>query len=117
MPLKTDLAHWSAALPVTIRDLIHRVLNNGADTEAGLRAAAFEQAAQIVPPASLPDELRPWVTKVASHSYKTLDRDVDQLRQSGYSDGAIFELTVTAAVGAGAARCKRGLEALEEALR
>ena len=110
MPLKSDLANWSAALPATIRDLIDRVLNNGVDTETSLRAAAFEHA-------SLPDELQPWVAKVASSSYKTLDRDVDALRKAGYSDGAIFELTVAAAVGASAVRYKRGLEAVEEALR
>lgn len=117
MPLKSDLANWSAALPVTIRDLIHRVLQNGVDTEAGLRTAAFEHAAQTGEASSLPHELRPWLTKVAVHSYKTLDRDVDALRKACYSDGAIFELTVAAALGAGALRCKSGLEALEEALR
>ena len=104
-------------LPETIRDLIHRVLNNGIDTQASVRIAAFEHAAQTKEPSPLPSELRPWVTKVTSHSYKTLDRDVDELKRAGYSGGAIFELTVASAVGAGAARYKRGLEALEEALR
>ena len=117
MPLKSDLANWSAALPETIRDLIDRVLKNGIDTQASVRIAAFEHAAQTTEAATLPGELRPWVTKVASHAYKTLDRDVDELKRAGYSDGAIFELTVATAVGAGAARYQRGLEALEEALR
>ena len=104
-------------LPETIRNLIHRVLNNGIDTQASVRIAAFEHAAQTKEPSPLPSELRPWVTKVASHPHNTLDRDVDSLRKAGYSDGAIFELTVATAVGASAARYKRGLEALEEALR
>ena len=49
--------------------------------------------------AQIPDELRPYVDKVARNAYKVTDGDVDRLREAGYSEDAIFELTLAAALG------------------
>ena len=56
-----------------------------------------------------------WVDKVARHAYQTLDRDVDALREEGWSDDAIFELTVAAAYGSARGRYDRARAAIEEA--
>jgi alkylhydroperoxidase family enzyme len=122
MELKSSLLEWSSHLPKTIRGLLTGVLEQGTDTDASLRAAVVAHAAALGDAKSpwapvLPAELLPWLTKVSSAPSGTLDREVDALRQAGYSDGAIFEVTVAAALGAGLARCKRGVEALEEATR
>ncbi len=50
---------------------------------------------------------------VARHAYKTTDAHVAALKQAGYSEDAIFELTLSAALGAGMARLERGLAALK----
>ena len=41
-----------------------------------------------------------------------MDEDVEALRQAGYSEDQIFELTVSAALGAGFRRLKSALDIL-----
>ena len=60
----------------------------------------------------LPDDLQPYVEKVTRNAYKVTDADVDRLRDAGYSDDAIFELTLAAALGAARARLDAGLRAM-----
>ena len=43
---------------------------------------------------------------------KETDNDIEALRQTGYSEDAIFEITISAALGAATARLARGLSAL-----
>ena len=61
----------------------------------------------------IPPALRPYVEKVARSAYKVTDEDIQALQQAGYSEDAIFEITVSAALGAGLARLERGLAALK----
>src|SRR5215831_16642427 len=61
----------------------------------------------------VPSAIRTYVEKIASCAYKTTDADIQALRQAGYSEDAIFEITVSAALGAGLARLERGLAALK----
>ena len=46
------------------------------------------------------------------HAYKVTDRDVAELKASGFSEDEIFEQTVSAAVAAGFERLDAGLRAL-----
>lgn len=61
----------------------------------------------------VPTALTTYVDKVAQHAFKITDEDVDALRQAGYSEDAIFEVTASATLGAGLARLERGLAALK----
>ncbi len=61
---------------------------------------------------SIPAALRAYINKVGRCAYKVTDRDIESLKAHGYSEEAIFELTVSAAVGAGFGRLQRGLAAL-----
>jgi hypothetical protein len=61
---------------------------------------------------TIPPALRPYLDKVGRYAYKITDRDIETLKAQGYSEEAIFELTVSAAVGAGFGRLKQGLYAL-----
>ena len=61
----------------------------------------------------LPQELESYVDKVARHAFKVTDADIEALRDSGYSEDAIFELTLSAALGAGIARLERAMAAMK----
>ena len=62
---------------------------------------------------ALPEELRPYLEKVAKNAYKVVDADLNRLRELGYSEDAIFELTLAAALGAARRRLEAGLAAID----
>jgi alkylhydroperoxidase family enzyme len=86
------------------------VLGTPGDTDPELRAAVEAYAAGRQ--AELSGDLRPYVEKVARRAYTVTDADVDGLRAAGYSEDAIFELTLAAALGAAQARLAAGLDAM-----
>jgi len=92
------------------------VLQTPGDADPQLRAAVEQYAAALGgrqgPVPALPAELRSYVEKVAKHAYKVVDADVDGLREAGYSEDAIFELTLAAALGAARVRLDAGLRAM-----
>jgi alkylhydroperoxidase family enzyme len=101
-----------------IHHLIEAVLTSPGDTLPSLRhlieerslalgGSPCEQASEV------PPELAPYISKVALHAYKVVDGDIEALAQAGYSEDAIFEITLCAALGAGLARLERGLAALK----
>lgn len=96
------------------------VLEGPGATPAGLRQAIAARAIGPEAAASraaavreVDEELRPLVDKVAGRAYEVTDTDIASLRQAGYGEDAVFEVVVSAALGAGTARLRRGLEALE----
>jgi alkylhydroperoxidase family enzyme len=48
----------------------------------------------------VPAALTPYLEKLALHAYRIVDEDVDALRAAGYSDEAIYEITIVGAFGA-----------------
>ena len=62
--------------------------------------------------AGLPADLRALVGKIHRNAYKVTDADVAEA-QAVYGDDALFELIVSAALGASDQRLRAGLEALE----
>ena len=92
------------------------VLGTPGDADPELRAAVERYAAVLggrpgdAP--ELPPDLRAYVEKVALHANKVTDADVNGLREGGYSEDAIFELTLAAALGAAQARLAAGLDAM-----
>jgi alkylhydroperoxidase family enzyme len=61
----------------------------------------------------LPLALYSYINKVALYAYKVTDEDISTLLEVGYSEDAIFEITVSIALGAGMTRLQRGLAALK----
>lgn len=104
--------------PPVIQRFVDAVLTTPGDTRDELRCAVEARAAQNGGrPANhasdeVPEDLTRYVDKVAKHAYKVTDADVEALHHAGYSEDAIFEITLSAALGAGLARLERGLEAL-----
>lgn len=74
-------------------------------TDPALRRAAF--SAGEVPAVAVA-----YVDKVRHHAYKVTDPDVDALRSAGWSDDAIFEVSVATALGAALSRRDRARRAM-----
>ena len=64
------------------------------------------------PDRAAPAELEGYLDKVRKHAYRIADDDVAALKAAGYSEDAIFEQTVSVAVGAGLSRLAAALEVL-----
>ena len=60
----------------------------------------------------VPAALQAWVARVRERAYSTTDEEFEALRQTGYSEDEIFEVTVAAALGAGLERFEAGVRAL-----
>lgn len=74
-----------------------------------LPAAVCRAAAALAP---VPEAVGAYVEKVAHRAADITDADVDGLRAAGYTEDAIFELTVATAMGAGMRRFRAGMAAL-----
>ncbi|MFL5464737.1 MAG: hypothetical protein ACJ79B_04810 [Gemmatimonadaceae bacterium] len=61
-----------------------------------------------------PSDLQPLVEKIHRHAYKVTDDDVARA-QAIYGDDQLFEIIVSAALGASRKRLLAGLKALNEA--
>jgi hypothetical protein len=96
--------HYGRHAALTQR-LVDSVLTTRGHTSSELRRAVLERG-------KVPDPLAAYVEKVFLHAYKITDADVAGLQQAGHSDDALFEVTVSAALGAALGRLERGLAAL-----
>lgn len=91
-----------------LRDRVfQRVLEGAGDTDPAIRNAAADGT-------GLPDDLQPLIDKVHAHAYKVTDDDVARL-QTKYGDDRLFEIIVSAALGASRQRLLAGLKALHDA--
>lgn len=109
--MRSDLPDPHAAL----RDaVLASVLDGPGEAPAALRHAAAENAgATLASDASGGSmALATLVAKVHQHAYRVTDDDVASLR-AVYGDDALFELIVSASLGASRARLDAGLRALD----
>ncbi|MCI0570862.1 MAG: hypothetical protein L0Y66_08930 [Myxococcaceae bacterium] len=89
-----------------VKDMRASVLESAGATAPELRRAAASREAH------LPQELAGFIGKVHALAYKVTEEDVQALRAAGYSEDALFELTVSAALGAGLERLDAALAAV-----
>ena len=87
--------------------LFRQVLDGPGQSAPEVRRAAARN--QSVPP-----DLQPLVDKIHKHAYKVTDEDVARL-QDTHGDDQLFEIIVSAALGASRKRLMAGLAALEDA--
>ena len=99
--------------------LLRALMTAPGDTTADLRRAIETRAGLLsgrrpgtTSHPDLPATVAAYVEKVALHAYRVTDADIDGLREAGYSEDAVFEITLSAALGAGLARLERGMAAL-----
>jgi hypothetical protein len=103
--------------PSKIQTAVDALLTKPASSAPALRQMVEAYAAglggSVRQAQELPTELVSYVNKVALYAYKVTDQDVQQLKDAGYSEDVIFEITLCASVGAGLARLERGRQALK----
>lgn len=87
--------------------VLAQVLTGPGESDAAVRQAAADNA-------GLPEDLRPLIAKVHAHAYKVTDADIARL-QATYGDDKLFEIVVSAALGASRKRLMAGLDALAKA--
>src|SRR5438045_9126596 len=91
-----------------LRDRVLKgVLQGPGESEPAIRRAAAEGA-------GAPSELQPLIDKIHRHAYKVTDEDIARA-QAKYGDDQMFEIVVSAALGASRQRLLAGLRALDEA--
>jgi alkylhydroperoxidase family enzyme len=89
------------------RDLERRILTQPGTLPNALRRAAFEGR-------DLPDDVAAYVAKVRDHAYTVTDGEVADLLSRGWSQDQLFELTLSAALGAATQRLHAGWGMLEK---
>lgn len=91
-----------------LRDrVLQGVLNGPGEADPALRKAAAEGRGAL-------GELQALVDKIHRHAYKVTDDDLARL-QPKYADDQLFEIVVSAALGASRNRLLAGLAALDDA--
>ena len=90
-----------------IAALLEAVLQSRGRTSPAMRMAAFRGE-----PGPLP--LADYLANIQTASYRITDGDVARLLDAGYSEDALFELTIASALGAAYRRLEAGLRALGE---
>ena len=103
--------------PPKLQKAVDALLNNPAVSTLTLRRAVEAHAARLSggvrEAEEIPTDLTAYVNKVTLHAYRVTDQDVENLKEAGYSEDAIFEITLCASLGASLARFERGLQALK----
>jgi hypothetical protein len=87
--------------------VLKSVLEGPGESEPSLRKAVAEDK-------NLPADLKSLVDKIHRHAYKVTDADIAKA-QAKYGDDKMFEIVVSAAIGASRMRLMAGLEALNKA--
>lgn len=102
--------------PPKVKKLVDAVLGNPAQCSPQLRqdvvAFAAACAGSDQPPNQLPEPLRPYLEKVNRYAYKITDKDVTRLKEAGYDENELFELTVCASLGSALARLEKTMALL-----
>ena len=91
-----------------LRDqVLETVLNGPGESDRALRNAAAADS-------GVPADLQTLIDKIHRHAYKVTDEDIARA-QTKYGDDQMFEIVVSAALGASRQRLMAGLRALGEA--
>jgi hypothetical protein len=87
--------------------LLQGALQSPGATDSALREKAY--SGDLVAP-----DVAEFLAKVRQQSYRVTDQDMIALRAAGYSEDAIFELAIAAAIGSADRRLQVGLQAFAE---
>jgi hypothetical protein len=87
--------------------VLQSVLEGPGESDPAIRRAAAEGS-------GVPTDLQVLVDKIHHHAYKVTDEDIAR-PQATYGDDRMFEIIVSAALGASQQRLLAGLAALDEA--
>ena len=106
--MNADIGPMTTDPHASIRDRVFASVFDGpGESDAAIRRAAADGK-------NVPPELAALVDKIHRHAYKVTDDDLARLRAT-YSEDQLFEIVVSAALGAARQRLAAGLAALEKA--
>jgi hypothetical protein len=101
-----------------IEALYRALVTNRGQTSSELRKTLEAYGARLrgarLEASALPKELETYADKVARYAYRVTDEDIEGLKESGYTEDQIYEITLCLAIGAGLGRLEHGLSVLEE---
>ena len=100
-------------LPVHLQKAIDALFSQPGGTEVLLRCGVLGRNRCGAGP--VPSVLQSFVDKIACCPWTVADEDFARLRDAGYSEDELYEITLAAALGAGLQRFDAGLRAIEEA--
>ena len=108
------------AYSINIKNLIQAVLTGPGEIDPSVRQAIQTHLAQLSRrhngrELEVAPEITSYIEKIALHAYKITEADIEALKERGYSEDGIFEITLSAALGAGITRLEKGLAALKAA--
>ena len=83
------------------------MLLGGGEAEPGIRQAAARGS-------GVPADLQSLIYKIHQHAYKVTDEDIARAQEK-YGDDKMFEIVVSAALGAASHRLQAGMRALNDA--
>jgi hypothetical protein len=72
--------------------------------------AELRRVVSAMPPA--PAEMADYLEKVRDRAYTVVDRDIEALKETGFSEDEIFEQTVAVAITEGLRRLDRAAEVI-----
>ncbi len=106
-------------LPERVRKVLDLIRQAPGRVPTETRTAVFDRARQLAGVSSAPSPvlsppLGEYVDRVAEKPATVTEQHIAGLQASGLSEDEIFEVTLSAALGAAAGRFERGLDALEE---
>ena len=101
MPSKSH----STSVVDALDKLSDEVVDGPGRLDRSVRGAAFAGE-------GVPEVAAAYVEKVREHAYKVVDDDVAALKKAGWSDDQIFEVTVSAALGAALERRQKAMKAM-----
>ena len=99
----------SPARPDRLAELVAALRRGVLDSEAATDRTTRAEAASG---SATDPRLADYVRKVHEASYKLTDADIAALREQGFDEEEIFEVTIAAAVGAATRRLDAGLRAV-----
>src|ERR1700737_627451 len=92
----------------SLRDrVLESVLQSPGESDPAIRRAAAEGAGVL-------SDIKSLLDKIHRYAYKVTDEDIARAQEK-YGDDQMFEIVVSAALGASRQRLLAGLKALEEA--
>lgn len=109
---------WDDLVPDRVRTAAYALLTEPGRTDFRTRRRITDYAMtpdDVDLAAAVPVNTQRYINKVLHEANAITNEDVDELRQAGFSEDHIFEMTLCAGFGAALGRFEAGLRALNDA--
>jgi alkylhydroperoxidase family enzyme len=109
-----NLTHYPRRIQKLVESVLYRTGHTLPTLRQSIEAYTARDHGAARNQSQIPPELVPYVEKISRHAYKVTDQDITTLKQAGYSEDQILEITISASLGPALARLERGLSLLDE---